>query len=31
VPGIGDVAGYAAIGAFYFAIAGLWLLVRRAA
>lgn len=30
VPGIGDVAPYAAFGAFYFAISALWLLFRRA-
>jgi hypothetical protein len=29
VPGIGDIAPYAAFGAFYFAVSGLWLLFRR--
>lgn len=31
VPGIADVAPYAAFGAFYFAASALWLLFRRAA
>lgn len=31
VPGIADIAPYAAFGAFYFAISALWLSVRRAA
>jgi hypothetical protein len=30
VPGIGDIAPYAAFGALYFAISALWLLLRRA-
>jgi uncharacterized membrane protein HdeD (DUF308 family) len=30
MPGIGDVAPYAAFGAFYFAISALWLIFRRA-
>jgi len=29
MPGIGDVAPYAAFGAFYFAISAIWLLFRR--
>ncbi|MDO6415468.1 DUF308 domain-containing protein [Sphingomonas sp. BIUV-7] len=29
VPGIGDVAPYAAFGAFYFGLSALWLTVRR--
>ena len=31
VPSIGDVAPYAAFGAFYFAVSALWLIFRRAA
>lgn len=31
VPGIGDIAPYAAFGAFYFAVSALWLAFRRAA
>ncbi len=31
IPGIGDIAPYAAFGAFYFAISALWLLFRRTA
>jgi uncharacterized membrane protein HdeD (DUF308 family) len=31
VPSIRDVAGYAAFGAFYFAVSALWLLFRRKA
>jgi hypothetical protein len=30
-PGIGGLAGYAAFGAFYFAVSALWLSVRRTA
>ena len=30
VPGITDIAPYAAFGAFYFAVSGLWLVFRRA-
>jgi uncharacterized membrane protein HdeD (DUF308 family) len=30
MPGIGDVAPYAAFGAFYFAVSAVWLLFRRA-
>jgi len=30
-PGIRDVAGYAAFGAFYFALSAVWLLFRRSA
>lgn len=30
-PGIGDIAPYAAFGAFYFAVSALWLVFRRAA
>jgi len=31
VPGIADIAPYAAFGAFYFAASALWLLLRRGA
>jgi hypothetical protein len=29
LPGIADIAPYAGFGAFYFAVSGLWLMVRR--